>query len=204
MCWWLNWFSHTCVTAVTKSNLFLLCILCLVFSRLLKLAFTCSILPKKQKGNTKWLNWVHFCSLCSPRRSSIIRHVAAGIESSSGSSFLKDWSRSLGQGNARPVFLSTAVAEEGPVLGVGDVMSGMANTCADGAHANPVDHLTGVAVVPVSIIKSYHDNNWEIYVHIRTQYVLFDLYNLSYKLKICCMCHYFLGCLACIIWANII
>ena len=49
---------------------------------------------------------------------------------------------------AAPVFLGAAVAEEGAVLGVRQVVVLVANLGADCAHTNTVHHATRVAVVP--------------------------------------------------------
>ena len=35
------------------------------------------------------------------------------------------------------------------MLGVGDIVAGVANARADGAHADTVDHLASVTVVPM-------------------------------------------------------
>ena len=56
---------------------------------------------------------------------------------------------SFGQRLAAPVFLGPAVAEEGAVLGVGDVAIGVAHPGADGANTVAVNHFAGVAMLPV-------------------------------------------------------
>ena len=42
------------------------------------------------------------------------------------------------------------------MLGVGDIVAGVANARADGAHADTVDHLASVTVVPVNKNISMH------------------------------------------------
>ena len=52
---------------------------------------------------------------------------------------------------ASSVLSGTTVTEEGPVLGVTDIVVFVADLGADGTHPDAVHHLTGVAVVPVLV-----------------------------------------------------
>lgn len=58
---------------------------------------------------------------------------------------------SFNQSLATSVLLRAAIAEEVAVLRVTQVVTFVAHSCADRAHSDPVQHATGVAVVPVLV-----------------------------------------------------
>ena len=81
----------------------------------------------------------------TPRRCIVVRRRFERRRST----FLEKRGCALDEGDAGAVLLRPTVAKERTVLGVGDIVSRMANSGANGANANSICHLASVTMIPV-------------------------------------------------------
>lgn len=65
---------------------------------------------------------------------------------------------SLGEGLTRGILFGTAIAEEIAVFGVSDVVTTVTDFRANRTNAHAIDHVAGVAVIPVLIHKFFLSN----------------------------------------------